>query len=256
MKIDIEKVIQIAKGSGEILKKHFRKQISYSIKTSKSDFVTQVDLESQNFIKKELFYYYPDIPLIGEEQKTHSFSKEKFFLVDPLDGTLNYLHGIPFFCVSIAYVEKNEPLVGVVYNPISEELFYASQGEGSFFNGTKLNSPSSLATLENSIVATGWPYDKSKIPWTINTMKHFINKVQEIRTMGSAALQMCYVTASILDLYWEIGLEPWDIAAGSVIVKESGLILRNIPDKEFNLLEANIYVCNENIYKDIKNFFS
>jgi len=241
--LKIEGLILVAKSAGETLLKYFRRErIPHKEKSGKSDLVTEADLAAQEKITEELARLHPDTPVIGEEGK-REHEEGSYFLVDPLDGTLNFFHGIPYFSVSIALMEGREPIAGVVHAPALNETFYAVRGGGAYFNGEKLNLSSDIQ-LPNAIAVTGWPYDKRFIQWTEETLLLMQSKVQEVRIMGSAALETCYVAAGFIDVYWEVGLYPWDLAAGAIILREAGGVVVDVEGDPFTLSSGRIVACS------------
>lgn len=247
----VEDLIYIAQSAGKILLGYFRKkELSHSEKSGRSDLVTEADLAAQEKITEELARLYPDIPVIGEEGKQER-GEGLYFLVDPLDGTLNFFHGIPYFSVSIALMENEKPIAGVVYAPGLGETFYAVKGEGAYFNNERLSLSSSVQ-LSGAIAATGWPYDKRLIQWTEEAISLVQSKVQEVRIMGSAALEMCYVAAGFIDVYWEVGLHPWDLAAGAIILREAGGVVTDVNGAPFELSSGRVLACgNRSICKEM-----
>jgi len=247
--LNIENLIYISQSAGKILARYFRqKSISYKEKSGKSDLVTEADLASQEKITQDLAKFNPKIKIIGEEGP-HNYQENKYFLVDPLDGTLNFFHGIPYFSVSISLMEGKDSIMGVVHAPILNETFYAIRGEGAYFNGNRLSLSDELA-LSKAIVATGWPYSQQFIRWTEGTINLVQARVQEVRILGSAALEMCYVAAGIIDAYWEVGLYPWDLAAGGLIVEEAKGILRDIDGTQFDLFSGRVLTSRNNLIND------
>mgnify|MGYP000476169699 CR=1 FL=1 len=253
----------VAQKAGKILIDNFRtNNITYIQKSGRADMVTNIDIAVQRLIIEELTQYFPKIPIIGEEDKKENIvfnlQQEKlFFLVDPLDGTLNFIHGLPFFGVSIALVKGNRPIVGVVHAPILEETFTAIANCGAFMNGQKLRCSKDLPVSE-AIGATGWPYDQSLIAWTQKTLYVMQKNIQEIRILGAAALEMCYVAAGIIDIYWEVGLQPWDLAAGWLTVSEAGGKVSDINGNTFDLFSGQVLACRskqlwQNVVKMFKN---
>jgi len=215
-----EVALKAAREAGGLLKERFGKQQIVSYKGD-IDPVTETDKRSEALIAKLILDAFPDHSLLSEEGKEAEGSSEYRWIVDPLDGTTNFLHGFPFFCVSIAVEHRRELVYGVVYDPLWEELFEAGRGEGAFLNGQKIRV-SHVGNLSRSLLATGFPYDVKK--GREDNIVHFINflKVaQAVRRPGSACLDLCYVAVGRLDGFWELKLQPWDTAAGSLIVKEA-----------------------------------
>ena len=242
-----ETMILLAFQSGNILEEYFKNNnYSVSQKTSSFDLVTTADKESQKIIINTLSSRYPEIAIIGEEGAKIE-KHTKVFYIDPLDGTLNFVHKIPFFAVSIGYWENGEALIGVVFDPIRRNLFYAKKGEGAFLNGKKIKV-SSPKSLGNALLVTGWPYNKDRHHDAVEDVKSVLN-FTEVRALGSAALELCYVATGILDGYWEYSLSPWDLAAGILIAKEAGAIISTPPGEEFDLFKGDILAIAPSLYQ-------
>jgi len=244
----LETMITLAFQSGNILEEYFENH-NYSIsqKTSSFDLVTTADKESQKIIVSTLSSYYPEIAIIGEEGAKIE-KHTKVFYVDPLDGTLNFVHKIPFFAVSIGYWEDGKALIGVVFDPIRKDLFYAKKGEGAFLNGKRIKV-SSPKSLRDALLVTGWPYNKDKRHNAVEDVKSVLN-ITEVRILGSAALELCYIATGILDGYWEYSLSPWDLAAGVLIAKEAGAIISTPSGEEFDLFKGDILAIAPSLYQE------
>ncbi len=186
------------------------------------DLVTQADLESEKLIVNLIQQNFPDHDFLAEEGSQKKAQSNYLWLIDPLDGTTNFAHAIPIFAVSIALEFKKELIIGVVYNPNSDELFVAVKGKGAHLNDKKITA-SKTGDLNHSVLATGFPYYIREKPGLLfEYFKNFRLAAQGIRRCGSAALDLCNVACGRLDGFWEEGLKPWDMAAGSLIVKEAG----------------------------------
>ena len=184
--------------------------------------VTDFDKRSQDVIFSHLSSQFPDHDFLAEEDLCEQRGSEFRWIIDPIDGTTNYVHNFPIFCVSIALEWKNKVVCGVIYDPMREEMFSAISGKGSQVNGQKIHT-SVTSDLDKSLLATGFPYDVRESE--VNNIDHFANfatRVQAIRRCGSAALDLCYVACGRFDGFWELKLSPWDVAAGVLIVEESG----------------------------------
>lgn len=245
----LELLIRTVRMAGQILLKNFRKRPSnFIIKSGKANFRTEVDLLIENFLRQQLTSMFPDVPVFGEETENKNGNgvqqEDLYFLVDPLDGTLNYLCGLPIFCVALALLHRGQPQIGVVYAPALKEMFWAVRGHGAFCNGQKIIVHKSRP-ISQALVATGWPYQVEAQFWAEKALARVQRAVGETRILGSAALAMCYVAASVLDVYWEIGLEPWDIAAGWLIVEEAGGWVSDVNGDKFNLLSGRVLAATE-----------
>jgi len=213
--------IEAAKIGANVLMRHFNSKLAVGFK-GRIDPVTIADKSSQEAIKKYINKIFSAHTIIGEEDKTKIDRTEYCWIIDPLDGTVNFIHGIPFFCVSIALTKDSKPISGVVYAPCLKEMFVAQKGAGAFLNGNKIHV-SNTAELLRALVVTGFSYDvHSHSGQEIKRLKNVIEKAQGIRRLGSAALDQSYVAAGRFEAFWEKGLKCWDVAAGSLIVTEAG----------------------------------
>ena len=242
-----------ALAGGKILKDYFRSEdVRAKTKSSYADLVTNVDLMSQEAILSVLSGKLPGVQVIGEEKENEKASGEVIYL-DPLDGTLNYHHGLNQFAVSLGYWVEEKPMAGVVYNPVEDELFSAVSGKGAFRNGKPIRV-SQAHTLAQSFLATGWPYDKSQMPRVLKSLDRLLQPSQEVRVLGTAALALCYVAAGILEGYWEWGLYPWDIAAGIVIVQEAGGRITSPEGSPFGLESGAILATNGFVHDEMLEY--
>lgn len=212
--------VSSVKESGEIIKKHFMK-VGYKLK-GKANPVTLADIQSQNLIVKTLRKNFPSHSIIAEESGLKKTYKDKVWILDPLDGTVNYTHGYPHCAISLAYVSNNSPVIGLIYNPIQNELFSSVRGKGSFLNGKKIKVSSNKA-VKDSLLATGFPYDRAKkAQFYCSFYAEFLKISHDIRRTGAASLDMAWTACGRLDGYWEFNLKPWDVAAAALIACEAG----------------------------------
>ena len=216
----LDAAIEIARHAGAILRDEFSRppQIAYK---GEVDLVTQADKRSEQAIVREISSYFPDHSILAEEGFGHESISEFGWHVDPLDGTTNFAHGYPCFCVSIALAQRGTLLVGVIYNPIHDELFAAAKGEGATLNGQKIQV-SKNATLSTSLLCTGFPVHNRKGTPNLQYYGDFTMQSHGVRRDGSAALDLAYVAAGRFDGFWEFGLKKWDTAAGVLLVEEAG----------------------------------
>lgn len=186
------------------------------------DLVTNFDRKAQDLIFDRLSAVFPDHGFLAEEGLSRREESEFRWVFDPLDGTTNFAHRFPVFTVSIALERRGSVVLGVVYDPMREEMFQAVKGEGAWLNGRRIRV-SAVADLDGSLLATGFPYDlRESLVNNIGHFKHFLTRAQAIRRCGSAALDLCYVACGRFDGFWELKLKPWDQAAGALIVEEAG----------------------------------
>ncbi|MFN3921105.1 MAG: inositol monophosphatase family protein [Caldimicrobium sp.] len=220
----LEECINLIKKAGELLKHYYGKAFEINHK-GVIDLVTTADLEVEKFLRKELSQKYPDILLIGEEgvEELPKAYKGYYFLLDPLDGTTNFAHGLPWFAISLALMEDLEPQIGIIYNPITEELFFGEKGKGSYLNN-KLIKVSQRAPLINSLIATGFPVSKimEKPKHFVQPFEEFLTRCRGVRRFGAASLDLAYVACGRYEGFFEPFLKPWDTAAGALLVKEAG----------------------------------
>jgi len=218
----LEKVAAIVIRAGDILNEEIERGFSIT-KKGQIDLVTDADRAVEQFLLKELAQELPSAAFCAEEQGWLGDSHEDaIWYIDPLDGTTNFAHGFPYFSISVALAEKGETTLGVVYNPISRELFQAEKGRGAFRNGAPIKV-SRIADLQDSLLVTGFPYDvKTTAADNIAQFARVTKASQGVRRTGSAALDLCNVACGRFEGYWEQRVNAWDIAAGALIVKEAG----------------------------------
>ena len=242
----------IAQESGKVLKKYWGKLSDIREKGFPWDLVTEADKESEEIILGLLHEKYPDHDILSEEAGLHKKNKSEFsWIVDPLDGTTNYTHQYPMVSISIALAYRNNPIVGVVYNPILEELFTAAKGQGCMLNG-RLAHVSKVTSLERSLLATGFAYDRMETEDNnYAEFCHITSRSQGVRRGGSAALDLAYVAAGRLDGFWERGLKPWDIAAGIILIKEARGCITSYEGKTLDLESGRILASNGLIHDDL-----
>ena len=213
--------------------------------------VTEMDMRSEQTIVEMLRVAFPDHGIVAEEETKLSNASDYTWIIDPLDGTTNYAHGYPCFAVSIALRHEDDVVLGVVYDPMRDELFAAQKGLGAYLNGKQIKV-SQVDTLIKSLLATGFPYDR-KVS-NKNNMNYFhglLMASQEVRRDGSAALDLCYVAAGRLDGFWELKLKPWDVAAGSLVVHEAGGVVSDLSGNRFDMHGEEILASNGRIHRQM-----
>jgi myo-inositol-1(or 4)-monophosphatase len=213
--------IDMARDAGAILHDRFGQPHEVHYKGI-IDVVTEADRTAEALIAARLREVYVDHDLLGEEGSRGAGTDSPYrWVIDPLDGTTNFAHGLPTFAVSIALEERGEPIVGVVYDPMRDEMFAARRGGGAILNGEPIRV-SSVDRLLGGLTVTGFSYDLAVREHQAETWRRFLTRVQAIRQTGSSALNLAYIAASRLDGYWEWGILPWDVAAGALLVTEAG----------------------------------
>jgi myo-inositol-1(or 4)-monophosphatase len=223
----LSEIEEIARRAGEILRAGFEREHQLEYKGA-IDLVTEVDHQSEAFLLAEIQRRFPGSSILSEEAGSLAGDKEHLWYVDPLDGTVNYAHGVPIFCVSIGYARRGVTTLGVVYDPLRDEAFTAERGRGAWLNG-RLIHVSDACELKDSLLVTGFPYDTWNSPRNnLEYFSRFARLTQGVRRLGSAALDLCYVAAGRLDGFWEISIHAWDIAAAGLIAEEAGARVTNI----------------------------
>jgi myo-inositol-1(or 4)-monophosphatase len=213
-----------------------------------NDFVTEVDQASEREIISTILKAYPDHAILGEESGMQG-SSDYVWIIDPLDGTLNFIHGHPHFSIAIAVKHKNKIEHGLVYDPLRDELFSASNGSGAFLNNRRIRI-GSRKTFNGASIGTGFGHGKHEnIEPHLSILRELMPHVAGIRRSGSAALDLAYVAAGRIDGSWEIGLKPWDIAAGSLIIREAGGLVSDFEGRENYLESGNIVSANPKLFK-------
>lgn len=218
-----------------------------------ADFVSTADLKADKTLREELGYARPEFGLLTEESAETKGTDEndRRWIVDPLDGTTNFLHGLPHFAISIALEERGEIVAAVVYDPIKDEMFTAEKGAGAFLNDRRLRV-SGRASLNSALIGTGAPYlGHGDRPVFLKEVDAVTAATAGIRRMGAAALDLAYVAAGRFDGFWERDLSPWDIAAGVLLVRESGGQVSTIKGSAFKLEGDNILAANIELHSSL-----
>ncbi len=234
---------------GQKLRQYFGK-ITHIQKKGAIDLVTQADLESEKAIIAAIKEKFPDHGFLAEETGYYPGETGGQWIIDPLDGTTNYAHGISVFAVSIAFQHNKDVLVGVVLNPLSAELFTAIKGQGAQLNGKSIHV-TQTSSLKESLLATGFPYELSDLDSLILRLKNGLTASQGIRRLGAAALDLCYVACGRFDGYWEGNLKPWDTAAGSLIADEAGAKTTDFSNNPYHINLKEIVSTNGHIHNEL-----
>lgn len=249
-----EFTIIIAREAGTLLKERLNEKHTVNYK-GEIDLVTEADKMSEEMLVSRIGNKFPHHSILAEEFAEIDRGSEFRWIIDPLDGTTNYAHGYPVFCVSIALEKGNEIIVGVIYDPMTEEMFVAEKGKDAFLNGKKI-FVSNTMELSKSLLTTGFPYDIRENPDNnLNYFNEMATKAQAIRRGGSAALDLAYTATGRIDGYWELKLKPWDTAAGWLLVKEAGGLVTDISGKDYYLKSPHILVSNGKIHDEMINVF-
>jgi len=251
----LETAVEAARIAGKFQRYRFASLLNVTLKGDKN-LVTEVDQESERLIVEHLLAAFPDHNIVAEEGEYRQSEAPFRWIIDPLDGTTNYTHGFPWFCVSIGLESAGELLAGVIYNPMHDELFTATKGGGAFLNGQRLHV-SGRAPLQNSLLGTGFPYDCASDP--ANNFDNFIafqKAARGIRRAGAAALDLAYVAAGRLDGFWELKLKPWDVAAGVLLVREAGGSVTTFDGTAYDIFNDRILASNGLIHAEMADLLT
>jgi len=243
--------VEAALEAGKLLRDGFGSTIEQKSKEGKHNIVTQFDIASEKLLRERLFDLVPDSSFLGEEGGEHIGDVDLTWIVDPLDGTVNFSHGIPIFCVSLAAQVSGVTQVGVIYHPLLDELFTASVGNGAYLNGSRL-SVSATPDVDSSILVTGFPYNVNTNPLNcIDQFSAIVSRGIPVRRLGSAALDLAYTAAGKFDGFWEVALHAWDMAAGALLVEEAGGKVTHYGNREFQLSHDSIIATNGLIHNEL-----
>lgn len=258
----LETAIRAAREAGERIRRHAYETKQVSEKSSVNDLVTEVDQAAEGLIREVLLSTYPDHAILGEEGVDAGAEASKaaleahrrhpyLWIVDPIDGTTNFVHGFPFFCVSIALAHREEVVAAVVYDPMRDELFTAEKGKGSFLNGQPIHvSPE--GELARSLIATGFPSDtQGARRFNVQGILHLSSRCRNIRAGGAAALHLAYVAAGRLSGFWELELNAWDLAAGSLLIQEAGGAVSDMQGTPYHIGVRHIVATNGGIHEPL-----
>ncbi len=215
------------------------------------DLVTEMDLKSEKMIYRAIRKAFPSHSILAEEGSSRDTDSDFRWIVDPLDGTTNYAHGFPVWCVSIALEKCGEIIAGVIYNPNLDEMFYASKGNGAFRNRKRIHVTNE-SRLSDAFLATGFPYDIRETDIdNLDNFARFYKTARAVRRDGSAAMDMAYTAAGIFDGYWELKLSPWDTAAGKLLVEEAGGKITDFSGSDFDIFGREVVCANAKLHKQM-----
>jgi myo-inositol-1(or 4)-monophosphatase len=242
--------IEMAHDAGRILVERMSRALEVTNKGD-IDLVTEADLAAEELIIERIRSYYPRHALLAEESGASAEGQSEWrWIIDPLDGTTNYAHGYPCFCVSIALEHAGSLELGVIYDPLREELFAARRGEGATLNGRSIRV-SEVSEINRAMLCTGFPYDVRERNDFARHFANFIMRAQAVRRDGSAALDLAYVACGRFDGFWEEGLRPWDVAAGVLLVEEAGGRTSHYDGAPFDIYTPPIIATNGLIHEEM-----
>jgi len=252
----LNKIIEIAKEAGQIVREGFGKNLEIEFKTNESNLVTQVDKASEkriiHYVKKE----FPTHGILAEESGASQSASEYLWVIDPLDGTTNFAHGFPIFSVSIGVQKNGLTLAGVVYDVMKDIIYSAESGCGAYANNKRINV-STNDKLQRALLVTGFPYNIAENPE--NAFERFIvltKASRGMRRLGSAAIDFCYVANGVFDGFWEVYLHPWDICAGKLILEEAGGIVTGFGGESIDIFSKKILASNKCIHNQMVNIIN
>lgn len=248
--------VSAARKAGDIILRHVDRIDRLTIREKQhNDFVTEVDRLAEQEIIYQIHKAYPDHGILAEESGPQGSNDEFQWIIDPLDGTTNFLHGFPMFAVSIGVKCRGRLEHGVVYNPLSQELFTASRGDGAQLDGKRIRV-SARKSLEGALIGTGFPFRESQnLPLYIRMFDTVVRQTAGVRRAGSAALDLAFVAAGRMDGFWEMGLKPWDIAAGVLLIQEAGGLVGHLDGTPGVPENGNILVGGEKVFKAMAGEF-
>lgn len=251
--------IQTARDAGRLLAERFGRALQITNK-SELDLVTESDLASERLIIDRIKTYYPRHAILAEESgasapEDRETQSEWRWIIDPLDGTTNYAHGYPCFCVSMGLEHKGRMEVGVIYDPMRDEIFTAERGSGASLNGRRIQV-SATRNLSSALLCTGFPYDVRERSEFARHFANFIMNAQGVRRDGAAALDLAYVACGRFDGFWEEGLKPWDVAAGTLLIEEAGGRVSNYAGEPLSIYVPPIVASNGLLHEQMMHVLS
>ena len=248
------RLIEIIKNAGEILKEGYYTQKDVDFK-AKKDLVTKYDVGIENFLKEEFSKEFKDFNIIAEESDNSDIEFNNSIIIDPIDGTTNFVNQVPHTCISVGVYKNKKPFIGIVYNPILDELYEAEIGCGAFLNGKKIKV-SEENDFQKALISTGFPYtsgtNEDDLKDVLKKIKQVLPRCQDIRRLGSAAIDLCYVARGTYEGYYEMNLKAWDVSAGLLILTEAGGKVTNIYGAEYKIFEEKYIVAtNGSIHNEL-----
>lgn len=246
----LEKIIETVKKAGEIILSAHNQESAVTAKEGKKNFVTKYDVAVQDFLFKELGKAFPEAEFVGEESENNFESKALRFIIDPIDGTTNFMQDYRCSCISVALCKDNDVIAGVVYNPYNGEIFSAAKGEGAYLNGKAIVV--SDRPLSDGLVLFGTsPYHPENTDETFALLRKVFDFCRDIRRSGSAAYDICMIACGRCEVFFEKGLQPWDIAAGTLILKEAGGVALNYAGGEIDFSKPeDVVFANPKAYEE------
>ena len=244
-----DKLVSIIKEAGDILKDGYYSNKDVSFK-AKKDLVTKYDVAVENFLKEKFSKEFKEFNIIAEESDNGNFEFNNSIIIDPIDGTTNFVNKVPHTAISVGVYKNKKPFIGIVYNPILDELYYAQIGKGAYLNDEKIKV-SLQGDFQKSLLSTGFPYssatNKDDLNDVVEKIKNILPKCQDIRRLGSAALDLCYVAKGTYEGYYEMNLQAWDVSAGIIILTEAGGKISTLNGDDYRLFEDKYIVASNSL---------
>lgn len=252
--------LRAAERAGEVIRHGFRNLAAADVEVKgQNDFVTRVDREAEATISEIILKEFPDHRILAEESGYSAATGDYLWVIDPLDGTTNFIHGLPHFAVSLALLENGKAICGLIYDPLSQDRFHALQGQGAFLNDRPI-TVSRTAKLGSSLGATGFPFKApDQAAAYAKAFQSLLSTCKDMRRCGSAALDLAYTACGRYDFFWEAHLQPWDFMAGKLLISEAGGKTSNFLGRELPVLTSSVLAANKTLYpvllKEIGNYF-
>jgi myo-inositol-1(or 4)-monophosphatase len=250
----LETAVDIAREAGALLTTYFERRVPYELK-GEFDLVTEADRASEKLIVERLRSHFPAHGIVAEEGGGHTRPSEFRWYVDPLDGTTNFAHSFPIFNVTLALEQAGEMIVGVVFDPVRQEMFTAERGSGAYLNNRRIRV-SAVRTLESSLMCTGFPTRRRHLNVNVHFYHQLAMATHGVRRTGSAAIDLAWVACGRLDAFWEFGLNSWDIAAGRLLVAEAGGRISDMKGLPHRLTSPHLLVDNAHLHDQILEIFA
>src|SRR5689334_20090226 len=250
----LETAVEIAREAGALLANYFERRVAFELK-GEFDLVTEADRASERLVVERLRSHFPSHGIVAEEGGGHESPSEYRWYVDPLDGTTNFAHSFPMFNVTLALEHAGDLVAGVIYDPVRQEMFSAELGSGAYLNNRRVRV-SNCTRLEDSLASTGFPSRKRRLNVNIHFYHQMAMASHGVRRTGSAAIDLAYVACGRLDAFWEFGLKPWDMAAGTLIVREAGGMVSDMRGGPHNVsTSGHLLADNGAIHESILELF-
>lgn len=246
-------IIELGRMAGDIINAKFRTSFEIKTKEGPNNLVTEVDQEVEQLLRQQILRYYPTHSIIGEEFEAVKGSSEFTWIIDPIDGTTNFAHGLPFCCVSIALLINQVTQLAVVYNPLLEEFYFAEKDGGAFLNGQPIQV-SVNGDLNRAFLATGYPFHFNETNAEIRLLPYqkLLSMALPIRRIGTVAMEICWVANGRLDGFWEYHLKPWDIAGAYLVLQEAGGSISDFSGKEVSIYTQQTLATNGKIHEALR----